>query len=267
VARVRRGFWLRFAAGVLKPLLIPLTRRTWLHRERIPLTGSAIIAINHISYADPLTVAHFIYDLPRNPQFLAKHTLFGIPLVGSVLRGTKQIPVRRNTRDAGAALEVAVEAVRDGAGLAIYPEGTCTKDPDLWPMLGKTGVARLALSTGAPVIPVAQWGAQAIHHPITRKVRIRRVPITMLVGEPVDLSAYLGRPLTGELLVEVTDLIMRRLTELVGQIRGEQPPDLQYDPVRAERSGRRSRAAGDGGGAVDVDGLRGGAVRGTDGAE
>jgi 1-acyl-sn-glycerol-3-phosphate acyltransferase len=249
VARARRGFWLRFAAGVLKPILIPLTKRTWLHRERIPLTGPAILAINHISYADPLTVAHFIYDLPRNPQFLAKHTLFELPVVRGVLNRTKQIPVRRNTRDAGAALEAAVTAIGNGAGVAIYPEGTCTRDPDLWPMLGKTGVARLALSTGAPVFPVAQWGAQAIHHPITRKVRIRRVPITMAAGEPVDLSEYLGRPITGELLVEVTDLIMRRLTDLVGEIRGETPPDLPYDPVRGERTGRPSRrpAAGAGG--------------------
>jgi len=153
------GFWLRFAACVLKPLLFVFTRHRWRGLEHVPAAGGVIFCFNHVSYFDPPVVAHFVYDLPRTPRFLAKESLFGLPLVGRVFRGAGQIAVPRGTAVASSSLRGAQAALARGDAVIIYPEGTVTRDPDLWPMTGKTGAARLALETGAPVIAVAQWGA------------------------------------------------------------------------------------------------------------
>jgi 1-acyl-sn-glycerol-3-phosphate acyltransferase len=224
VTRVRRGFWLGLAIVILKPLMIVMTRRDWRGQELIPDDG-AVIVTNHISKIDPLVLGHFIVDLPRNPRFLAKDTLFHKPFIGMVFRGAHQIPVRRNTADAAKSLEAAVQAIADGSLVLMHPEGTCTKDPELWPMKGKTGAARLALLTGAPMIPVVQWGAQRIHHPITGKFRPRwKTPVTVVVGEPIDLSPYADRPVSVELLDEITEATMLRLREMVAEIRGVPAP-------------------------------------------
>ena len=225
----RYGFWLRLAGVVLKPPLTVFTKREWLGRDNIPQSGPVIFAVNHVSHADPLIVAHFIYDLPRKPRFLAKDSLFRTPVVKWVLRGAKQIPVYRGTRDASASLAAARAALSEGDGVIIYPEGTTTKDPDLWPMQPKTGLARLALETKAPVIPIAQWGAHRLFDAQTRKLRLRfRTPITVVAGPPVDLSAYDGKPLTSETLRAVTDTVMRQVRTQLAEIRRETPPEAFY---------------------------------------
>jgi len=216
---------MRSAVIVLKPLLTVLTRRTWLGRENVPLSGGVVLVANHISMADPLVLAHFVYDLPREPRFLGKVSVFEAPVLGRVLRGAGQIPVQRDSVDAVKALDAAVEAVSRGECVIIYPEGTCTEDPDLWPMKGRTGVARLALLTGAPVVPVAQWGAQRLHDPRTRTVRLRpRTPVAVRAGAPVDLGPWTGRPVTAELLGDLTEHLMLTLRDLVADLRGEPPP-------------------------------------------
>lgn len=224
MARRRNGFWLRLCVVVLRPPLMVLTRRTWLGTDNVPARGPVIFAVNHHSHADPFVVAHWVYDLPRAPRFLAKESLFRIPVVKRVLRGAHQIPVYRGTKDASVALRDA-RAVLDGGGaVIIYPEGTVTKDPDLWPMQAKTGVARLALETGAPVVPVAEWGSERIFDPRTNTLHLRlRYPITVVAGSPVDLSAY-ARPPTTEVLREATDTIMVAVRDLLAGIRHEQPP-------------------------------------------
>jgi 1-acyl-sn-glycerol-3-phosphate acyltransferase len=222
---VRRGFWLRFAEFILRPLLTVFTKRTWRGRENVPVTGPAIFVANHTSMADPLVIAHFLYDRPREMRVLVKSGLFTVPLVGTVLRSSGQIPVHRATRDAGDALRTAAARIRAGEAPLIYPEGTVTRDPDLWPMQGKTGVARLFLDTGAPVIPIVQWGSHRLHDPRTGKVRLRpRTPVTVSAGPPVDLSAYAGSPSTGPVLREITDVIMRRLRDDLAELRGEPAP-------------------------------------------
>jgi 1-acyl-sn-glycerol-3-phosphate acyltransferase len=237
VRRGRIGFWMRFAEVIWRPLLWLMTKPDWRGQQNIPATGGAILVVNHISYADPLVVSHFIFERPRDLRFLGKASLFTIPFVGHVLRQIHQIPVHRHTRDAGKALEAAVAAIGKGDAVIIYPEGTCTKDPDLWPMQGKTGAARLALLTGAPVIPIAQWGAQCFHHPITHKVRLRpRTPVSVSAGPPLDLSAYADKSATsGEVLRQVTDLIMHRLRDDVAVLRGEPAPTgpLFVPPARS----------------------------------
>lgn len=234
--RGKLGFWLRLAVVVLKPLLTVLTKRRWIGRENIPATGPVIFAANHVSHADPLTVAHFVYDLPRNPRFLAKDSLFRVPVLKWVLYGCRQIPVYRGTKDASASLRAARDVLAEGESVIIYPEGTTTKDPELWPMVARTGVARLALESGAPVIPVAQWGAQQLFDARTKKVRLRpRTPVTTVAGPPVDLSAYERRPLTAEVLRGATDEIMRAVRRQLAEIRGEPEPAAFYVRPRAPR--------------------------------
>lgn len=225
VRQRNRGFWLRLAGGILRPIMIVMTKREWRGHENVPATGPAILVSNHLSYADPLVMAHYVYDRPRHPRFLAKDSLFRLPLAGRLLYKVKQIPVRRNSTDAAAALSAAFGVLEEGETVIIYPEGTCTKDLDLWPMQGKTGAARLALATGVPVIPIAQWGAQRFHNPVTGKIRLwPRARVTVVAGPPVDLSEYAGKTLTSDVLRAATDTIMRRLRDDVAVIRGVPAP-------------------------------------------
>jgi 1-acyl-sn-glycerol-3-phosphate acyltransferase len=219
---------------VMKPLLRMTTIRDWRHQDRIPATGGFILAANHVSYVDPLTLGLYVLEAGRTPKFLAKSSLFEKPLIKHVFIGAKQIPVYRGTADASKALSAAVDAVAAGECLLIYPEGSATRDPDCWPMKARTGVARLALMTRAPVVPVAQWGPQRLWrykakfpHPLPRK------RIQIATGTPVDLSGYLDEPMTAEVLREVTDLIMARITDVLIELRGGQPPAVTYDPKLA----------------------------------
>jgi 1-acyl-sn-glycerol-3-phosphate acyltransferase len=224
---VRRGFVLRFAANVIKPPLNLFTRKEWRGTEHVPATGGVIFAVNHISETDPLVIAHYVYNAGRNPQFLAKESLFRVPVLGPVMRATEQVPVRRGSADAARSLDTAAQALRDGASIIIYPEGTTSRQPAHWPMRGKTGLARLALATGVPVVPIAQWGAQRLLDPITHRWRLRpRTAVTVVAGPPVDLSRWAGTEPTGPVLQEVTDAVMARLAEMLAAIRGEPAPEL-----------------------------------------
>ena len=161
----RLGFWQRGAVSVVKPLMIVMTKRDWRGMHHIPATGPVIVVANHMSHADPFVLAHYIYDAGRWPVYLAKASVFKIPVLGRWLHAVEQTPVERGTVDAAKALDAAVAALVAGKCVLIYPEGSTTKEPDLWPMRGKTGAARLWLATGAPVIPVAMWGPQRVVRP------------------------------------------------------------------------------------------------------
>ena len=157
--REKRGWAWAFCVSIVKPLLLLFTKRRWIDGEKVPAEGGCILVANHVSHLDPLTFAHFVYDYGRLPRFLAKSEVFDVPVVGTIIRSAGQIPVYRLTSDASQAFRAAVAAVDEGECVAVYPEGTISRDPGLWPMTGKTGAARIALSTGAPVVPIAQWGA------------------------------------------------------------------------------------------------------------
>jgi 1-acyl-sn-glycerol-3-phosphate acyltransferase len=165
----RIGFWYRLTVSIVQPLSMLLTRREWRGAENIPAQGGVIVAANHLSYVDPMTFGHFVYASGRTPRFLAKSSLFEVPVFKYLVRGAGQIPVYRGTDDAAAALSAGVDALRRGECLLIYPEGTATRDPDCWPMQARTGVARLALTSGAPVVPAAQWGPQELWPYPTRR--------------------------------------------------------------------------------------------------
>lgn len=235
MARRRLGFWRRFAVGVVKPVMKVWTRRTWAGMDNMPQEDGVIIVANHLSHADPLVIAHFIYDAGRWPQFLGKASIFKVPVLGWIITQCRQIPVERGTVDAARSLETLVTAVKDGGAVVIYPEGTTTKEPDLWPMRGKTGAARLALATGAPVVPVVMWGPQKIFDPRTSKISLRpRIPVTVVAGPPIDLSRFAGAAPTRATLDETTDAIMNRLREMLADIRGGTPPPL-WSPAAARR--------------------------------
>ncbi|WP_229399424.1 lysophospholipid acyltransferase family protein [Micromonospora okii] len=233
MGRRRLGFWQRFAVGLVKPLMTVWTRRTWLGMEHLRGDGGVILVANHISHADPLVSAHFIYDAGRWPRYLGKASVFRVPVVGWLLHRCRQIPVERNTVDAVRSLDALVEALDEGGAVVIYPEGTITREPDLWPMKGKTGAARLALATGAPVIPVVMWGPERLFDPRTNRFDLRpRIPVTVVAGPPVDLGRWAGSTPTKATLEEMTDAIMLRLRDQLAEIRGGTPPPLWERPPR-----------------------------------
>jgi 1-acyl-sn-glycerol-3-phosphate acyltransferase len=235
----RLGFWYGLAACILKPLTWAFMKRDWRGLDRVPLEGGVILAANHISHADPIALADYIvYGTGRIARFLAKSTLFKRKsFVGAVMRGAGQIPVHRHTADASLALKDAVQALHNGECIAIYPEGTVSRDPDKWPMLAKTGVARLALLSGAPVIPIAQWGAEQILDSYRTKGLhlLPRRTMQIVAGPPVDLSAYSGKELTADVLRAATDDVMQAITRLLEGLRGETAPDHVFDPKAAQR--------------------------------
>ncbi|WP_328916438.1 MULTISPECIES: lysophospholipid acyltransferase family protein [unclassified Streptomyces] len=237
MSRRRIGFWYRLAAVIAKPPLIVLLKRDWRGMEHIPAEGGFLTAVNHNSHLDPFAYAHFQYNTGRIPRFLAKASLFTPFFIGRVMRGTGQIPVFRATADAAAAFRAAVEGVNRGECVVFYPEGTITRDPDQWPMVSKTGVARVALLTKAPVIPVAQWGANEVLPPYSKRPHpFPRKTHHVLVGPPVDLSAYYGLEPTAEVLRAVTETIMAAVTNLLSEVRGEPAPAALYDPRKTRRS-------------------------------
>jgi 1-acyl-sn-glycerol-3-phosphate acyltransferase len=221
----------RFAVHVLRPLFMALTRRDWRGAEHLPRSGGFVACSNHMTFVDPLTFAHFLIDNGRPPFFLGKEEVFRVPFVGWILRRAEQIPVHRETGDAAAAFTSAVEAIEAGKCIAIFPEATLTRDPQLWPMVGKTGAARLALSTGCPVVPVAQWGPQEILMPYAKRLRLLpRKTTHVLVGPPVDLDDLRGKPLDADVLTQATARIMQDITALLEQLRDERAPVRRFDP-------------------------------------
>ena len=243
--RRRIGFWYRFAAVLCKPPLVILIKRDWRGMENIPAEGGFITAVNHNSHVDPFAYAHYQYNTGRVPRFLAKSGLFKKGFIGAAMRGTGQIPVYRESTDALSAFRAAVDAVERGECVVFYPEGTITRDPDQWPMTGKTGAARVALQTKCPVVPVAQWGANLLLPPYAKKPSLLpRKTHHVLAGPPVDLSRFYDKEMTPDVLREATEVIMAAVTEQLEELRGEKAPEKPFD-LREVRAEQRRKAAGE----------------------
>lgn len=230
----RLGWGYRLVLAVCIPLLRLTTRRDWRGAENLPPEGGLVLVSTHASEVDPLTLGHWVHAHGRVMRYLVKASLFRVPLLGAILRDAEQIPVHRGGGDAAEAFRSAVAAVRRGLMVVVFPEGTLTRDPDLWPMRGKSGAARIALETGAPVVPVGQWGPHRllprygrVLHPFPRKT------VHVWAGPPVELDDLRGRPLDQAVLAEATDRIMRALTAIVAEQRGETPPAVPFDPKAA----------------------------------
>jgi 1-acyl-sn-glycerol-3-phosphate acyltransferase len=217
-------------AWLVRHLMFAVSKPQWTGTENLPRSGGFIAAANHATELDALTFAHFLYDQGFEPRILAKRGLFTTPVIGSLLRATRMIPVDRGSAEAGRSLDAARVELEGGACVAIFPEGTITRDPDLWPMVGKTGLARLALATRQPVVPIAQWGAGDI---LARYARvphlIGRKRVQVRVGPAVDLTDLYDRPADSAALREATDRVMDAITRELEVIRGEKAPAARFD--------------------------------------
>jgi 1-acyl-sn-glycerol-3-phosphate acyltransferase len=229
MARERSGIWITIAVGLLYPAARLLARRVAGGLENLPESGGALLVMNHVSHLDGPLDGVFVHKHKGVPSFMAKASLWNVPVLRVVLTGTGQVPVHRGTAGAADSTRDAAAVLEAGGTVVIYPEGTITKDPDGWPMSGRTGVARIALATGVPVIPIARWGTREILDHYNKKFRpFPRRTVTTLVGEPLDLSAYRDQPVTPQSLREVTDLAMSRVRDLLAEIRQQPAPDEFY---------------------------------------
>jgi 1-acyl-sn-glycerol-3-phosphate acyltransferase len=232
--------WRNFTKVVLPPTIRSLMHLDWRGQENIPAADGMLLAANHLSYTDILALSLFVHRAGRYPVFLAKSSLFDLPVLGRLLVKLGQLPVYRGQVDAALVLQDAERISKAGACVIFYPESTVTRDPDLWPMVAKTGVARLALAAGIPVVPVAHWGAQRLlpYGKILPRVFPRKT-VRMLAGPPVDLSEFAGQELTNQVLRAATDKIMSDVAGLLGQLRGETPPAVFYHPAAVRRKLRQ----------------------------
>jgi hypothetical protein len=180
---------------------------------------------------------------PYSPLWRLISVIVLAPLVGVLIRNKYEgqgnipakggviLPVYRGAADAALVLKEAEKRIGQGAAVIVYPEGTATRDPDLWPMVAKTGVARLALSSGAPVIPIAHWGTDEILHYGDKKPQFfPRKTVRTIAGPPVDLTEWAGQAHSARALRAATEKIMTEVAALLGQLRGETPPAIPYDP-------------------------------------
>lgn len=221
----------KICAGMLIPIISLITKRSWTGAENIPNTGAAIVASNHVSYFDVLNLTHFLFKNGRAPRYLGKVGVFKVPIIGRIILAAGQVPVERETPNAGKAVDHAMRLLQFGHLLGVYPEGTLTRDLEHWPMVAKTGLVRLALSTNTPVIPVAQWGSQILMPTYSKKLKLfPRTKIIIVAGKPVDLSPWYGKNDDPQALIEATAKVMLEITKLLEEIRGQKRPEVIFDP-------------------------------------
>lgn len=222
------------AAAIVVPVTGLIAKIEISGAENLPLEGPYVLAPNHYSEFDPIIIAVATWRMGRAPRFMAKESLFRVPVLGALLRATGMIPVARASSASAARQTIAqaAELVELGRGVIVYPEGSLTRDPDLWPMRGKSGAVRLALEGGIPVIPMATWGVQRI---LPRYGKLSLWPprkrVRALVGPPVDLDAYRQAPPSTANLAAATDAVMADVSTLLGRLRGESAPAERWNPA------------------------------------
>jgi 1-acyl-sn-glycerol-3-phosphate acyltransferase len=208
------------AKGVFSPWLRWGLHWTIEGGHKIPTTGPVVIASNHVSYLDPLTLAWVADRRGRHVRFLAKAELFDKPVLGTLLHAAHQIPVRRGRVDAADALSAAVDALAQGECIGVFPEGTISED--LEPMVGKSGTARLAQQAGVPITPVGLWGTHRILTKGRRPHWQWGVAQTAVVGDPIV-------PGPDEHVKQVTDRMMAAIVDCVARAREIYPTDGAQD--------------------------------------
>jgi len=233
VAHEAKGnHWWKAARGVWYPVKWISGPHLFLGLDHIPAEGPALVVANHISYIDPIYTGVFFDKAGRVPRFLAKDAVFRIPVVGKLATELGQIPVYRGSSDAVDSLRAADKALEDGHVVAIYPEGTITRDPDFWPMRARTGAARLAIDHDVPIIPMVHWNTQLIYdHYHGKKYRpFPRRRVIVQAGGPIDMSQFRGREKSGDVLRQVTDHLMSAVRDVLADVRGEPAPTEFYQP-------------------------------------
>ncbi|MGN7947977.1 lysophospholipid acyltransferase family protein [Microbacterium sp. 22215] len=222
-------------AAIVIPAVSLLAKVRVTGGEKLPREGAFVLAPNHYSEFDPLIVALAVWRIGRAPRFMAKESLFKVPVLGWVLRRTGMIPVARSSSASAAkqTLKQSAELVEHGRGVIVYPEGTLTRDPDMWPMRGKSGAVRLALADGIPLIPMAHWGTQEIMGRYQKGLSLwpLRKRVDVVVGDPIDVSDLRGRAGEASALNEATTRLMNAITALLEELRDEKAPAERWNPT------------------------------------
>jgi 1-acyl-sn-glycerol-3-phosphate acyltransferase len=227
----KTAIW-RFLAAVVIPLMGALSKLTIVDGDKVPKSGAFVLTPNHYSEIDPLVMGVAMWKVGRMPRFLAKVSLFKIPVLGAIMRASNQVPVERaGTARAADPLAAARQITEHGLAVIIYPEGSLTREPDLWPMRGKLGAVRMALDAGIPIIPVAHWGAQLVLPRYGKLSLFPRKKIVVKYGDPVDISEFRDKPRTTKNLAAATELVMIAVTALLEDLRGEKAPAERWDPA------------------------------------
>jgi len=245
--------WLWRVLLRLSRMVVPLVARLQVSGS-VPAElrrGPLILAANHVSPVDPLVMMAACSQAGIAPRFMATAGLFKAPVVGAIMRACGHLRVDRHTAEVARALPAAAEALRAGSVVLVYPEGRIGLDPWMWPERGKTGVARMAAQSGAPVIPVAQWNTHRVLPyaapagllgALARTIRQRPV-VHVRFGEPVELSGLTGT--AGAQAMRATDRIVEGIAQTLAPLRADEletphhvdhtrPPDLSR--VRRHRS-------------------------------
>nr|WP_253259656.1 lysophospholipid acyltransferase family protein [Subtercola boreus] len=237
-SRSEKNLTFRLLAAPVIPVVALLAKLEVQDAQKLPRAGAFVLTPNHYSDFDPVIIGWSVWRLGRVPRFLAKASLFEVPVLGRALRAIKQVPVERSGRTHGNnPLDAAHSLTSAGEGVIVYPEGTLTRDPGLWPMRGKSGAVRIALENGLPVIPVAHWGTQAILPRWSKKISVfPRKTVHLKYGDEVDLARFRGVPLTQSALAEATSLVMDAITHLLEDLRGETAPPERWNPAEHDQS-------------------------------
>ncbi|MDF2093829.1 lysophospholipid acyltransferase family protein [Knoellia sp. 3-2P3] len=223
---------------VIGPPLRLATRMRVEGREHVPPTGPLIVASNHLSFIDSIVIA---LASGRQVHFLGKAEYFqGTGLRGAMVRwfhstaGT--IPVdRADARAAARSLELGEQVLRRGDAFGVYPEGT--RSPDGRLHRGRTGVARMALSSGATLVPCAVIGTDRVQPPGSKGLRPAKV--TVRFGPPVDVDALSQRHQKAALLRAITDTVM----DAIGEMSGQERSGRYASDVKAELAAREPSSA------------------------
>ena len=208
---------------VLKPLLTKLYHHEVVGAHNIPADSGAILASNHVSFIDSIFLP---LAAPRQVFFLAKNDYFTTPgLKGRMMKWffteVGQLPMDRTGGAAStASLQRAIDALKEGKLVGIYPEGTRSPDARLY--RAKVGVARLAIAAGVPIVPVAQFGNEEVQAPGSNKLRLKNtkgqpIRIKTIIGEPIDTSTYSGKEDDWAAARELADIVMQRISEMTGR--------------------------------------------------
>jgi 1-acyl-sn-glycerol-3-phosphate acyltransferase len=177
--------------------------------EHVPETGGAVVVSNHVSYFDFMFVGLATRPKRRLVRFMAKKSIFDNPVSGPLMRGMHHIPVDRSA--GAAAYGVAVEALRAGELVGVFPESTISRSFQLRET--KSGAARMAIEAGVPVLPIVTWGGQRVWTAGRRPQWQRNVPVTLRIGRPIPVThettaAALTEALR-EALIEITEEVQR----------------------------------------------------------
>jgi 1-acyl-sn-glycerol-3-phosphate acyltransferase len=242
---LRAALLYAFAATVLGAVVSTVSRLE-LTRRAVPDSGlpdgPVIVVANHTSFADGILLALVGRRLGRSLRLMATGGVFRSGLVGPLVRRLGFIPVLRGTSSAAGALEAGATALEAGEAVGLFPEGRITRDPQHWPERSKTGAVRLALRTGAPVVPVALVGAQQVVGRtgiLGRLLRntLLRPRVSVAVGAPIDVRRLAGvsgdQPVDDATVRRVADEVMAVLVTQVAELRGEAAPHPTGVPEEA----------------------------------